>query len=408
MDNLDVTIKKVKIVLKVGDKISILDKLKIKCNEKVKYNIIDPKIISVDNNYIVTALEKGRTYIEMFFMNNKTPNYIIKINVLNNAIETDIDDKNLSVVNIFSNKYTYDILKNDINELCCIYNDILNYEILGKSYDNRNIYLFTLGNKNAKHTLFIQASMHGREHMASILVMRHIELLCKNYYISEYKGLNISDILQNIKICIVPMSNPDGVDISINGAEVIREKTLFNNISKVIEENKIHHEIWKSNARCVDLNRNFGCKWEDSYNFNVKSFMEYRGEYPESEIESRLIANWTRENRPDICISYHATGSELYWDYGQKGLLLNKSMVIRDYLKDLTFYKLMDRSSAYKTGVLGYSDWVSMYLGIPAFTIEIGSPFVTAPLSMEEFNDIWEENKFIPIELCRYVVNKKN
>ncbi|EDS73376.1 hypothetical protein ANASTE_00231 [Anaerofustis stercorihominis DSM 17244] len=68
MDNLDVTIKKVKIVLKVGDKISILDKLKIKCNEKVKYNIIDPKIISVDNNYIVTALKKGRTYIEMFFI----------------------------------------------------------------------------------------------------------------------------------------------------------------------------------------------------------------------------------------------------------------------------------------------------------------------------------------------------
>lgn len=405
MDNLDKDIKKFKMVLKVGDSSDILNKLKINFEENKKWDIDDPEIINLDNKYMIRALKKGSTYLKLFTINKKIFNYIIKINVLDKEINTNIKDKNLNIIDISHNKYSYEILDNDINKLCSTYKDILNYEILGKSYDNRNIYLLTLGNKNAKYTLFIQASMHGREYMTSVLVMRQIELLCENYYTFEYKGFKVCDILNNIKICLVPMANPDGVDISINGAEIINDKNLYNSILKVIMENKINHEIWKSNARCVDLNRNFGYKWEDNYDFNEKSFMGYRGEYPESELETKTIADWTRKNRPYMCISYHATGSELYWDYGQEGLLLNKSIRIRNRIKDLTQYELMDRSVAYKTGVLGYSDWVSMYLSIPAFTVEIGSPFVNAPLDREQFNDIWEENKFIPIELCRYIFN---
>ena len=169
MDNLDKDIKKFKIVLKVGDIIDILDKLKINFEENKKWDIDEPEIINLDNKFIITALKKGSTYIEMFSIGNRVPNYIIKINVLDKKINTNINDKNLNIIDISHNKYSYEILENNINKLCSTYKDILNYEILCESYDNRNIYLLTLGNKNSKYTLFIQASMHGREYMLSLI-----------------------------------------------------------------------------------------------------------------------------------------------------------------------------------------------------------------------------------------------
>jgi hypothetical protein len=40
----------------------------------------------------------------------------------------------------------------------------------------------------------------------------------------------------------------------------------------------------------------------------------------------------------------------------------------------------------------GYSDWISEYLGIPAFTIEVGSPTLPTPIPLSAVPDAIERN----------------
>ena len=45
----------------------------------------------------------------------------------------------------------------------------------------------------------------------------------------------------------------------------------------------------------------------------------------------------------------------------------------------------------------GFSDWVSLYLGVPAFTIEVGPISAPTPVPLEYLDTAFEENKDVPI-----------
>ena len=45
----------------------------------------------------------------------------------------------------------------------------------------------------------------------------------------------------------------------------------------------------------------------------------------------------------------------------------------------------------------GYSDWVSLNLGVPAFTIEVGNLSLPHPITEQHLNTIYEQNKDVPL-----------
>ena len=146
--------------------------------------------------------------------------------------------------------YTYDILKNDLL--------FLNYEYpfflinnIGKSTLGEKIIYIKLGKGNKK--LFINCSHHANEWMTSLIIMMFIEKYLYLYkYNQSYKGYDIEQLWNNVSLYIVPMVNPDGVNLCLKDKKIINN-TLYREIwGKYIDS----LEGWKANIRGADF-KNF-------------------------------------------------------------------------------------------------------------------------------------------------------
>ena len=91
------------------------------------------------------------------------------------------------IVNTLDRKYSYADMKADLKKLEKAYGSILKVDIQGKSLDKRNLYYVTLGNVNAKKTVYVEASIHAREYMNTNLIMKVIEDYCRGYDTKKYQ-----------------------------------------------------------------------------------------------------------------------------------------------------------------------------------------------------------------------------
>ena len=117
---------------------------------------------------------------------------------------------NLNIVNI-NNKYNYSILMQNLISLIRIY-PFLNLQVIGKSVLGKNLYVVRLGKGSNK--VFYSASFHANEWINSVVLMKFIEDYCSSYINNtSLYGYNIKDLFNYSSIYIMPMVNPDGVDL---------------------------------------------------------------------------------------------------------------------------------------------------------------------------------------------------
>lgn len=86
---------------------------------------------------------------------------------------------------------------------------------------------------------FTVGSIHANEWITSPLLMKFLEDLCLAYVEgSNLYGYNVRNILEYTSLYIVPMCNPDGVnlvtgEIKPNSTIYNRAKTISNNYSSI-------------------------------------------------------------------------------------------------------------------------------------------------------------------------------
>jgi len=143
--------------------------------------------------------------------------------------------------------YTYENLKNDLLFLNYEYK-LFKINSIGKSTLGENIVYIKMGKGNKK--LLINASHHANEWMTSLVTMMFIEKYLKLYKNKQnYKGYNIEELWNKTSVYIVPMVNPDGVNLCLKD-----KKILNNNKYREIWEKNINDiETWKANIRGVDF-----------------------------------------------------------------------------------------------------------------------------------------------------------
>ncbi|MDD4706497.1 MAG: M14 family metallopeptidase [Bacilli bacterium] len=116
--------------------------------------------------------------------------------------------------------------------------------IIGKSIDQRNIYSLEIG--IGQKIILFDAGIHAREVANPLFILKYtIDLI--NKLEKKQKELN------NIKIIIVPLVNPDGYEAVLFGFKNIKNKNLY--IYK--KRNLINFNNYKANSNGVDINRNF-------------------------------------------------------------------------------------------------------------------------------------------------------
>ena len=155
--------------------------------------------------------------------------------------------------------YSSCILQNNIEQLKKKYKFIetgnIGYSVLGKP-----IPYIKIG--NGINEVMYSSSIHANEWITSVVLMKFVENFCtayeKNGKIYEYSA---REIFNKSSIYIVPMINPDGVDL-VTG--VIPENTGIYNQFKDISLNFPNIPFpsgWKANFNGVDLNLQFPAGW---------------------------------------------------------------------------------------------------------------------------------------------------
>lgn len=113
-----------------------------------------------------------------------------------------------------SEKYNSILLKSDIIALSEKY-PFLQTSIIGYSVLKSPIYCIKVGHGSNK--ILYCAATHGNEWITSTLLMKFLENLCISYTNnSSLYGYNIKELLSKVTFYIVPMVNPDGVDLVNN------------------------------------------------------------------------------------------------------------------------------------------------------------------------------------------------
>lgn len=270
----------------------------------------DPENIDI----IVNSQESDNAIVKEFAKGMKSNDYLKTINKKTEVIK----QGNKKYQNV---KYNFEkLLKySDIEQIITDLNKskIVTAEIIGNSVDNRNIYSIAIG-KGSKHILF-NGNIHAAEVANTMYIIKYIADFVNKY---EAKDENIVKLLNDIKIIVVPSSNPDGYEACLFGVNSINNKKLyiFDNKEKII------FKTYKGNANGVDLNRNFpsqhgGLYYKDNELSEVVSskpsigyFDYYPGESLGSEPETKALMYWFNKYLENAYafIDLHSAGRVIY------------------------------------------------------------------------------------------------
>jgi len=110
--------------------------------------------------------------------------------------------------------YTYEIMERDIQGLKARY-PFLETGVAGTSVLGRNLYYLRLG--TGPRQVFYNAAHHAIEWITTVLLMKFAENFLKAYSRQQDSCYNVREIWNQSSIYIVPMVNPDGVDLVLNG-----------------------------------------------------------------------------------------------------------------------------------------------------------------------------------------------
>lgn len=293
-------------------------------------------------------------------------------------------------------KYTYDQMSQDIQELASRYSSLMKVNTIGTTLDGRNLYEIVVGNFNAEKHVLIHGGIHAREYMTPLLIMKQLEYSLAFYGTASYEGRLLSDLFNKTAIHYVPMVNPDGVTISQSGIGGIRSEELRRTIQQCYQNDlaqgrtsaalERYLNYWKANGRGVDLNQNFPADWDEVTSTDMPSYATYKGAAPLSEPESQALANLIQSRNWTATISYHSMGNIIYWDY-PGNTVSAQSQELANAVSAKTGYRLAGSS-----GHGGFKDWLQIKENpIPSLTIEVGS--VSCPMPVTEFTDVWNKNQ---------------
>ena len=269
------------------------------------------------------------------------------------------------VVNLM--EYDYTALKAAISQLCKKYISLQEMSI-GKSCAGRDI--TALKFNNAKEYVLFAAAFHGSEHITSNLLLMFIEELSAAYSRGGcIAGLNIKKALGNRGIIFVPRVNPDGCEISVNGALGCGKYA-----GKIYQQCKGDFKHWNANLRGVDINHNFDAGWNSLQRLERKMGIvgpaptRFGGYSPESEPETVAMTTLCKSYNIHHAVALHSQGEVIYWNYD--GYETETAKRMAEIMATTSGYAL-DVPVGIATGG-GFKDWFLKTFSRPAFTVEVG------------------------------------
>lgn len=267
----------------------------------------------------------------------------------------------------------------------------LRTEKLGVTAFGRSLRTLVVGRGPRK--VVYSAAHHANEWITTPVLLKFAEELAAAMEAGgEIFGTEANQLAYTATIYMVPMVDPDGVDL-VTGA--IEPGTLQYEAARRLADNYPaipFPDGWKANLLGVDLNLNYPAGWlqareiKFSQGYTRPGPRDYVGRAPLNQIETRLLAGYTEFLDPALVLAYHSQGEEIYWqflDYHVPG-----ARELGERFAEVSGYRLAE--APYESSFAGYKDWFIQKFRRPGYTIEVGSG--TNPLPLEQFDKIYQDN----------------
>lgn len=222
-------------------------------------------------------------------------------------------------------------------------------EIIGKSVENRDIEAYTYG-KGEKNILFV-GGMHGGYEWNSVLLA---------YQFKDYIDMNPGFVPPDMSITIIPSLNPDGL------FKVVQKEGRFSPTDASTD--KVVLASGRFNANGIDLNRNFGCKWQPTSTWQSKTVSAGTAAF--SEPEAAALRDFVLKTTPDTVVFWHSQANAVYASECESGVLPATLNIMNEYA-DASGYKSVQSFDAYP--VSGDAEGWLASIGIPAITVELST-----------------------------------
>lgn len=282
------------------------------------------------------------------------------------------------------------LCRQTIQKLVTVY-PFLRTEVLTTTAFGRPVLSLVIGDGDRK--VLYTAAHHANEWITAPVLLKFVEDLAQAVQSGgRLYGVEAQNIVKAATIHIVPMVDPDGVDL-VTGA--IETGTLEYEAARRIGDNFPDIPFpdgWKANLLGVDLNLQYPAGWlmareiKFRQGFTRPAPRDYVGRAPLSQRETIALAQYTEEVDPDLVLAYHTQGKQIFWqfqDYQVPG-----AQALGEEFARVSGYTLED--VPYESSFAGYKDWFIQTFRRPGYTIEAGQG--QNPLPIEQFDEIYRDN----------------
>ena len=315
-------------------------------------------------------------------------------------------------------------------ELSALY-PAIGVSVLGHSVCGREIFMFSAGNKSAEKSVLYVGTHHATEYITAAVLVRFLADLGE----AAKDGrsvcrVDVRRMLGRRRIYVVPMLNPDGVELHLHGIRdgcplADRLTAMSGNLSygeatprsgdfsygeatprsgdfsygeATTRSGEFPHGEattrsedlprsggflhWQANARGVDLNHNYDARWGEYKAVEaergiVAGATLYSGVSPESEPETQAICALLRYDASvRTVLSLHTQGEVIYYgrhagerESGGESAPVGARSIGRT-LSRMTGYALEETEGTAAYG--GLVDWYVREFGRPGYTLECG------------------------------------
>ena len=286
--------------------------------------------------------------------------------------------------------YTYDILMLNITSILNKYS-FVSSDYIGNSVMGKFIPYIKLG--EGKKQLLYVAGTHANEWICCPLLMKFVE----EYSTAYANGGKIfdrfaKDIYDTATIYIIPMLNPDAIDLVTGvldrtSSEYLNAKQIAGNFPNIR-----FPDGWKANIQGIDLNLQFPARWENAreikfaQGYTTYAPRDFVGNFPLEAPESLALYDFTLNNNFELMLTYHSQGEVIFWkflDYNPPNALK-----IGEEFSIISGYSL--QTTPYSSSFAGFKDWFIQTYNLPGYTMEVG--LGTNPLPISQFDTIYEDN----------------
>lgn len=261
---------------------------------------------------------------------------------------------------------------------------------IGQSVLNNELWYLHIG--NGERELFYNAAFHANEWITTPLLLRFAEEYAQAYAMGRrIGGVDAKWLFDHYSLYLVPMVNPDGVDL-VNGMPI--DAAAYERAREIAAAYPAipFPSGWKANIEGVDLNLQFPAGWEEAkrikyaQGYTTPAPRDYVGEAPLTAPESAAVYNFTLEHHFLLILAYHTQGEVIYWKYQNYQPVHSYEIAL--YFGVVSGYTVEETPAA--SGNAGYKDWFIMTYNRPGYTVEAG--LGENPLPLSQLPRMYEDN----------------